>query len=268
MSSPVIGRVQKLGLRPLENGDESARLFLVDGVEVTMPMSAVACPICFAKFDEEGAPIPEGQKKLLHLKVKCTTCLKMVCSSCSKLVRLESYGETESRKICFPCLEDVKKKIGHFKTAGRGSGRAAPPEADRKAVSGPWSPATGRGMTRRASVGGRGEGRGRGSGEAVLFCFFCLLIYVLVEQAFRLQAKKEEEKREKCLMLFCFSVQGFLLLVVARQKRLREQALQSSKPSMRVRSSCINISSILSFLFPSIFTLAAFASNLPWRESV
>ncbi len=63
---------------------------------------------------------------------------------------------------------DVKKKIELYKTAGRGTGRAAPPDIqDRKAVSAPWAPMSGRGLSRRASVGGRGDGgsgRGRGSG--------------------------------------------------------------------------------------------------------
>ncbi len=39
MSSPVIGRVQRLGLRPIDNGDMNARMYLVDGVEVTMPVN-------------------------------------------------------------------------------------------------------------------------------------------------------------------------------------------------------------------------------------
>jgi hypothetical protein len=165
-SSPSLGRIQKLGVRPVDgkartyrancffkkkkkkkelfscfifvlSGDVTARRYLVDGVEMTMPMSAMACPLCNCKFDEEGSAAPE--KKLLHSKVKCTTCLRMVCSSCSRLVKLESYGESESRKLCHACLEDVKKKISQFKAVGRGTGLSMPPD-ERKSVSAPWSP--------------------------------------------------------------------------------------------------------------------------------
>jgi hypothetical protein len=40
---------------------------------------------------------------------------------------LESYGEKTPRLMCFPCVEDVKRKIINWRSVGRGTGRQAPP---------------------------------------------------------------------------------------------------------------------------------------------